>query len=221
MVTLGRLSEEILLLLSGGRIGAGTKFSIEEVRISICQVANQLLKIEMLTADIPMGNVIPSGAAIGTYEKNLVVQYKTKSKTTLPCFPLKLPRNMGVFQIFDPANPYNEFIPVELGQASMIQGNPILSNLSGFTGYECAGMDVLFTKDITTPNTPVYVTMRLVVLDFSLYGDWDILPLAPDMEFQIKNEVVKLYSSEPIADKTIDSGTKEQKGIPLKVQEQP
>jgi hypothetical protein len=217
--TKGRLAEEILLVLSGGRIGAGTKFHPNEIKLSIAEVANQLLKMEVMTQDIPMGNMIPSGAAIGTYENNKVSQYGKVSKAKLPCFPLKLPRNMGVYQVIDSNG--CELIPMELGQEGLIKSNAILNDLSGFIGYTCAGLDVLLTKDVTVPNTDVFLTFRLVVLDFTLYSDWDILPLSPEQEWSIKGEVIKLYGGEPVADKVVDSGNKEQRGLPLKTQEQP
>jgi hypothetical protein len=80
-------------------------------------------------------------------------------------------------------------------------------------------MDVIFTKDLTIPNTSVYVTVRLVILDFALYGDWDPLPLPPEMEWQIKQEVLKLYSIEKIPDKLVEPLVKEP-GVPTTQQQQ-
>ena len=51
----------------------------------------------------------------------------------------------------------------------------------------------------------------------SQYTDWDILPLAPEQEWQIIAEVVKMYGVEPPADKLVDPGVKEQRG-PIKEQ---
>jgi len=213
-----KLAEEIQRHLNGGNVGAGTKFHLLELMGSVEQVANQILKMEYMNTNIPMGDLIPSGAAIATYDNIPVVQYKQTCKATLPCFPLKLPRNIGVYQIIDSNG--CEFIPMELGQAALIKSNPILSNLSGYTGYECAGMDVLFTKDLTNPNEEVLVTIRLVVMDFSQYDEWDILPLSPEYEFQIKTAVIQLYSGEIVSDKLVDSGSKEQRGVPVDKQKQ-
>jgi hypothetical protein len=66
---------------------------------------------------------------------------------------------------------------------------------------------------------PTYVTIRLVVLDFTQYSDYDPLPLPPEMEWPIKQEVYKLYMNEQIPDKLVDPGVKEGK-IPLRQQAQ-
>jgi hypothetical protein len=217
--TKARLAEEILLLLSGGRIGVATKFHINEIKISVCQVANQLLKLEYFSTLTPLQEFIPNGAAIATYENNLVTQWSNTSKTVLPAMPLRLPRNLGVYQIFSHADYFTEFIPLQLGEASIIRSQGLVSQLSGYTGYEVSGLDVIFTQDLTIPNTPVYITVRLVILDFTQYGDWDPLPLAPEHEWEIKQQVYKLYMNEEIPDKLVDPGVKEGK-IPLRQQEQ-
>ncbi len=217
--TKARLAEEILLLLSGGRIGVATKYHINEIKISVCQVANQLLKMEYFSTLTPLQEFIPNGAAIATYENNLVVPWSNTSKTVLPAMPLRLPRNLGVYQVFAQSDYFTEFIPLQLGEASIIRSQGLVSQLSGYTGYEVSGLDVIFTQDLTTPNVPVYVTIRLVILDFTQYGDWDPLPLAPEQEWEIKQQVYKLYMNEQIPDKLVDPGVKEGK-IPLAAQRQ-
>lgn len=217
--TKGRLAEEILLLLSGGRIGVATKYHINEIKISLCQVANQLLKMEYFSTLTPLQEFVPNGAAIATYENNLVVPWSNTSKTTLPCMPIRLPRNLGVYQIFAQSDYFSEFIPLQLGEASIIRSQGLVSQLSGYTGYEVSGLDVIFTQDLTIPNTNVYVTVRLVVLDFTQYGDWDPLPLAPEQEWEIKQQVYKLYTNEQVPDKLVDPGVKEGK-MPLQAQRQ-
>jgi len=208
MVTKGRLAEEILLLLSGGRIGNATKYHINEIKISLCQVCNQLLKLEYMNT-LPLGDMIPNGAAIATYENILVTQWSNTSKITLPALPLRLPRNMGVYQIFSQSDYFSEFIPLQLGEAGLIRSQGLVSDLSGSIGYETAGMDVVFTRDLTIPNTSVYLTVRLVILDFSQYGDYDPLPIPPEMEWTIKQEVVKLYTIEKVPDKLVEPLVKE------------
>jgi len=165
--------------------------------------------LEYFNTTLPLGEMIPSGAAIATYEDILVQKWSNTSKITLPAMPLRLPRNIGVYQIFPQSDYFAEFIPMKLEQAGLIRSQGIVSNLSGYIGYETAGLDVIFTKDLTLPNTDMYVTVRLVILDFTQYGDWDPLPLPPEMEWQIKQEVVKLYSIEKIPDKLVEPLVKE------------
>lgn len=214
-----RLAEEILLLLSGGRIGVATKFHINEIKISVCQVANSVFKMEYFSTLTPLQEFIPNGAMIATYENNLIVPWSNTSKTTLPAMPIRLPRSLGVYQVFSQGDYFSEFIPLQLGEASMIRSQGLVSDLSGFVGYETSGLDVIFTKDLTTPNVPTYVTIRLVILDFTQYSDYDPLPLPPEYEWQIKQEVYKLYMNEQIPDKLVDPGVK-QPGTPIPQQTQ-
>lgn len=211
MTTKARLADEILLLLSGGRVGNATKWHPNEIKISICQVANQMLKMEYFAQLTPLQEFIPGGAAIATYENNLVVPWSNTSKTTLPAMPIRLPRNLGVYQIFAQTDYFSEFIPLQLGEASIIQSQGIVGKLSGAIGYEVSGLDVIFTQDLTTPNVPVYVTVRLVILDFTQYDDYTALPLPPEMEWPIKQQVLQLYSMEQVPDVLVDPGVKEGK----------
>lgn len=217
--TKARLAEEILLLLSGGRIGVATKYHPNEIKISVCQVANQIFKLEYFNNLTPLQEFIPVGAAIATYENNLVVPWSNTCKTTLPAMPIRLPRNLGVYQIFSQSDYFSEFIPMEPGQAALIRSQGLVSNLGGAIGYEASGLDVIFTQDLTIPNTNVYVTIKLVILDFTQYSDYDPLPLPPEYEWQIKQEVYKLYMNEQIPDKLVDPGVKEGK-TPLAQQQQ-
>ena len=138
----------------------------------------------------------------------------------LPIKPLKLPRNMGVWSIFPSGEPDNEFIPIEMGQASLIKSQPLINDLLGQAGYEVYGNQVIFTKDLTPPTGTYKVSMRLVIMDVEQYGEWDPLPILPEMEMQIKQEVIKLYSAQPIGDKLVDSSSKENQGVPLRQQQQ-
>lgn len=218
--TLYRLAEETLRLIAGGNPDVASKVHINELKISIGQVANALLKTEYLQVNVPMQETIPNGAMLGLYENILVTKWLTKSKCKLPIKPLKLPRNMGVFSVFSPLDPDCEYIPLEMGQSTLLQSQPLINDLLGQIGYSTYGDEIVFTKDLTLPNTLVYVSMRLVILDIALYDDWAILPILPEQEFQIKKEVVAMYLGEPVADKIVDPGRAEQKGVPLKQQTQ-
>ena len=219
-LTIYRISEEILKMLNGGDIQAASNVSIGEVKIAVGQVCNQLLKVDYLSVNGKMGEMIPNGSVLGLYENITVIPWKNKSKATLPIKPLKLPRNMGVYSVFPSNEPDKEFIPLQMGQASLIKSQPILNNLLGQVGYEVFGNDVVFTKDITVSSDPVFVSMRLAIMDISLYDDYDPLPLLPEMEWQIKQEVFKLYSAVGTADMLVDDTTKQQQNIPLRQQQQ-
>lgn len=214
-----KLAEQVVRLLNGGEIPVATKVKINEVKIAVEQVVNKMLKMEYLNVNIPSQEYIPNGASIATYENIAVVQQGTRSKSTLPAMPLKLPRGIGVYQIFDPANMDCPFIPLEMGQYGLLKSQPLINDLLGWTGYEWYGMDIIYTKDLTQPS-PVSVTMRLVVLDIREYSDYDILPVPADMEWDIIQEVYKIFATEPVGDKLVDSGVNEQRNVPINQQQQ-
>lgn len=215
-----KLAEQIVRLLDGGDIAVASKVHINEAKIAVEQALNQILKMEYLKVNIPMGEMIPNGASVATYENILLTPYQTTCKCTLPAIPLKLPRDIGLFEIYDPTDPDCLFIPMEMGQHALIKGQPLINDLLGHVGYRRYGNDVVMTRDLTLPNTDTYIGMRLVVLDISQYSDWDILPVPADMEGQVIGFCLDLFRNEPVKDKVVDSGRKEQTGVPIQQQAQ-
>lgn len=219
--TIYKISEEILRIITGGNPTVASKVHINEVKLAVAQVANTLLKTDYLQVNLPSGEVIPNGAMTALYDNVPVVKWKNKSRAVLPATPLKLPRGIGVYSVFPPDDPDSEYIPLENGQGAMLVNQPLINDLLGKVGYNAPGDGtVIFTKDLTLPNTDTFVSMRLVILDISLYDDWAILPLIPEMEWMIKQEVVRMFMGESIADKLVDPSVKEQKAIPVTQQNQ-
>lgn len=221
--TLYLIADECLRIISGGNIPDATKVDIAEIKLSVAEVCNSLLKIEHFQINGKIGEAIPNGTVLGLYENIPAVAYKNVSKAVLPVKPIKLPRNMGLYSIFDPENPAMEYIPLQMGQWGLLQSQPLINDLLGQCGYENFGMEVLFTKDISgpDPDNPTLVSMRLAIMDASQYGDYDPLPILPEQVWQVKKEVCAMYGAEVVADKITDAGHKEQKGIPINQQTQP
>lgn len=221
VVTIYRLAEEILKILNGGEVQLAANVSINEMKISIGQVANSVLKIDYMAVNGKAGEAIPNGSVLGTYEGIAVTKTGTnKSEAVLPIKPIKLPRNMGIFSVWQTDKPEQEFIPVQMGQMRLLKSQPLINNLLGQVAYENVGKKLLFNKDLTEPGKDITVDMQLVIMDISQYGDYDMLPILPEQEWQIKQEVIKLYSQVPIGDRVVDSTTKELQGLPLKQQQQ-
>lgn len=226
VVTIYRLVEEIRKILLQGEIPVAANISYGEIKVSIGQVANQLLKVEHIQVNEAMGEKIPNGSVLGWYENIEVFTWNNKSKAELPIKPLKLPRNMGVFSIYpkyEESDNYEldkEFIPIQMGQGGLIKSQPMVNDILGQVGYEVFGNSVVFTKNIKGLYPNVKLAMRLVVMDVSLYGDYDPLPILPEQEWEIKKEVLKLYGIVGIADSLVDSSTKEQQNIPIREQKQ-
>ena len=169
-----------------------------------------------------MGEVIPNGSVIGLYEGIVPTQWVTgRSKATMPIKPLKLPRGMGVWSVYRTSDPLNEFIPLQMGQSNLIKSQPMINDLLGQIGYEPLGeMEIAFTKDLTQLYPNETLSMRLAIMDVNEYDDYDVLPLPPEFEWDVISEVYKLYSSQPLPDRLVDSSVKENKNVPLKDQKQ-
>lgn len=215
------LAEAAAAIIHGGKIGMASTPSINTVKVAVGQVLNKLLKIDYMNTNIPMGEMIPNGAVLGMYENIAVESYNGKSRASLPIKPQKLPRNMGVWAVYpkwDTNQDYEldkEFIPLQMGQGGLLKSQRLISDLLGQVGYEVFGDKLIFTRDLKAINQNVVLAMRLVILDIDEYSDWDMLPIPPEMEFDVVNEVVKMYKGQGVPDKTVDPSTSEQKDVPI------
>ena len=219
--TLYRLSEEILKVLSGGNIQLAGNVSQNEIKIAICQVCNQLLKVEQFSVNEKMGETIPNGTVLATYEGITPYAWVTgKSKALLPIKPIKLKRNIGIFSVYFTNDPDNEFIPLQMGQRSLLNSQLQINELLGQVGYENKGLELQFNKDLVSLFPNETLTAELVIMDMAQYGDFDTLPIIPEIEWQVKQEVIKLYSGVGIADLVVDSTSKNQQNIPINQQKQ-
>lgn len=224
--TIYRLAEQAYNLIEGGSPGGASSISINEIKLACQNVVNSLLKIQYFSVNAKVGEVIPNGTVLGLYEDIDVVSYNGKSKATLPVKPMMLPRNMGIWAIygkFTATGNYEldkEFIPMQMGQLALVQSQPLINNLLGQVAYENYGLDLIFNKDLKTLFPEIKLAMRLAIMDISLYSDFDVLPILPEMEGEVITQVFKLYSAQPTADKVVDATVKEQKGVPVNQQNQ-
>ena len=226
VVTIYRLSEQISDLLEGDTLGAASSIDLNTLKIACGQVINSMLKTEYIGTAMNTGEIIPNGTIVGLYENIAVSTSNGKSEATLPIKPLRMPRNMGVYGVY-PKYTTNgnyeydkEFIPIQMGQAALIKSQPMINDIFGQVGYETWGGKLVFTKNIKSLYPDVVLAMRLVIMDISTYGDYDTLPVPPEMEWSIIQEVYKMYSTQPIPDKVVEGTVKEQKNAPLNQQKQ-
>ena len=226
VTTIYRITEQVYSLLSGGDPKAASSISMGELKIAIGQTLNAMLKTEYFSVNLKMGELIPNGSVLALYENIEVVSSNGKSQATLPIKPLKLPRNIGVYAIYpkyDNSSNYEydkEFIPLQMGQGGLIKSQPLFNDLLGLVGYECFGDKIIFTKDIKNLFPDVVLAMRLAVMDISQYDDYTALPILPEMEMQVIQEVYKLFMTQPVASKVVDSTVDEAQGIPVSQQKQ-
>jgi len=197
-----KIAEQIKRLLNSDPT-IGDRVHINEVKLLVEQVANQLLKAETLSVNMADGDSPPPNCMIYTYDNVPVSTYKTtKSKATLPSIPVSLPRNMGVMHV-SKTNAIDEpFIPIPSSMYGIIQPQALLGDLSGLIGYEVIGKDIIFTQNL--PGQSVNnVFIRLVGVDLSQITDYELLPLSSDMEAQIVQTVFALIAQTPPADRAV------------------
>jgi hypothetical protein len=211
VTTRWKISEQIIRLLNGGSPSAPSWMRIPELYEAIGQVLNKLVKLDHVTLNLGDGERIPSEYCMGTYDNIPVVQYKNQSKCTLPAIPIALPRDIGLFSIHPmsltvPSNFLNsQFIPIPPGHSVLLAGQPMINTLLGQVGYERRGRDVIFYTDITvTPYQIGQVSICMVVLDMTQYGDYDLLPIPADMEADCVAQVYNLFKGERPPDKVDD-----------------
>lgn len=196
-----KIAETILRAVRGNPIIEG-RVHINDVKILVEQSVNQLLKADYFAVSLPEGDTVINNCMIYTYDSVPVTTYKTTlSKCSLPSMPINLPRNMGVFHISKTDDINNPFIPVPSGMYGIVKPQDLIGELSGLISYEIFGSTVVFNKNL--PGLGINnVMIRLVGMDMSTLGDYDLLPLSADMEAQVVDRVFKILLQEPPADRS-------------------
>ena len=198
MSTIYSISEAILRLVHGNPIISG-RFHINEVKRLVVQVANQLLKADHFSVNMPEGDTVPNNLMVYTYDNIPVTTYKTTlSKATLPSMPIGLPRNMGVLHVSKIDCLEDPFVPIPTSLTGIFKPSEILSSTQ--ISYEVVGKDIIFNKNL--PGLGVNtVYIRLVGADISQLSDYEIMPLSADLESQVIQSVYSILVNTPVADR--------------------
>jgi hypothetical protein len=197
MPTIKVLSERVLRHLAAGDRAAGASIHAKEVEDAIRQSVNSILQTQYFKETLPSGETVPDGCVLATYPSVPVVAWNSISKSVLPAIPIRLPRNMGVFHIGASDNVFCRFIPMRRGEMAQIKTQRMISDLLGQHGYELVGKEIWYDKDLTALPVPIITVMiQLVVLDLSLYTDYELLPINAEMEQQVVTDVLQLFSAE-------------------------
>lgn len=199
MATIKILEQEVLRRLSRGDRPVGSSFHPLEIQAALKQELNTLLKTQYYNETLPTGETIPEGCILATYDGIAVTQWNSVSRSTLPAVPVQLPRNMGVFHIGKTTDAFTGFIPMKMGVFSQVRQQRLISDILDQYGYEVRGKEVVYTKDLTTETPAITtVTMRLIVSDFSLYTDYELLPINADQEKLVVEAVYNVFAPEPL-----------------------
>lgn len=208
MATRTSIAQQVQRLLNGGNPSSPLWAKEGELYTAIAQTLNKLLKVDHLSVNMANGETIPAASALVTYDQITVITYKNVAKCTLPAIPIALPRDIGLFYVgpssqVSTSNIINsQFIPVPPGQGMMLANQPMISTMLGQVWYERHGKDVVFGTDITAaPNNITSVLVKMLVLDMSQYGDYDLLPIPADMEGDCVTAVFNLFKAEKSPDK--------------------
>lgn len=195
------ITEKIRRILAGGYISTSDRVQNAEITLAVCNVANTLLKGEMYnTIYNTDGQTIPQGAMIATYDGNNALQVQRGSSpgisvVQLPTTPLTIPDRQGVFAVYPDGYPDAEYIPIPPGVIGFWKRdklvNPINRKMYTHEGTKVTIFDDLIGAGITKVGT------KLCIFDINQYGDYDVLPITPDQEWEIIKQVVSLYIGEP------------------------
>lgn len=169
---------------------------LREVKLLINQSINKVLKLQVADSfkagmvDVPKCNLIEYTCAVTAETGN------NRSYITLPAIPLTLPMDMGIWSIAAATGAMTPYIPIPAQDVLVFQGAN-LSYLEGKIGYYLQGKKVYFTKNITlTANGSVTsVVVNLLVSDFGVITDTELLPISPEVESAIIDDVLQIISN--------------------------
>lgn len=212
-MTLYLLAERILRLFYGGDPSDDAALGIEDIKRLIVGQMNIKLKTETISLNRQLGDNAPTNLMLATYDDVSTEVYGgVQSRALLPAIPISLPMNMGVWWVSPDADDetrHNQFIPLQQGQWTLIKDNgAFVGNgfILGNRTYEVDGKYLVFPVNITT-DVPK-LTIKLVVTDFSLYGDYDLLPIPADYADQIVMDILNiLRPTPPVKDVTNDANS--------------
>ncbi len=185
---------------------------IREVKLLVNQSINKVLKLQVAESfkaglvDVPKCNLIQYSNCGVTQDSS-----NNRAYIQLPAIPLTLPMDMGIWSITPNSGAMTPYIPIPSQDVLVFQGTN-LSYLEGKIGYYVQGKRVYFTKDITlTANGSVSgVTVNLLVSDFSQLTDNEMLPISPEVESTVIDDVLQTISNGRISQAEIASKQQQQ-----------
>ena len=198
MTTKNILSEQIQRLYARfiDKENLSDVIDTREINLLMNQSINKVLKLQVADSfkagmvDVPKCNLLEYTCAVTVDAGN------NRSYITLPAIPLTLPMDMGIWSIAAATGAMTPYIPIPSQDVLVFQGAN-LSYLEGKTGYYVQGKKVYFTKNITLAanGTVTSVVVNLLVSDFSQIGDNDVLPISPEVESTIIEDVLQTISN--------------------------
>lgn len=179
---------------------------IREVILLLVQSINKILKLQVAESfkagqiDVPRCNLLEYTCAVTSESGN------NRSYITLPAIPLTLPLDMGIWSIAASNAALTPYIPIPAQDIIVFQGTNV-SALEQQIGYYVQGKRVYFTKDITLSanGSITSVIVNLLVSDFSQIGDNDLLPISPEVESLVIEDVLNAISGGKVSQAELQS----------------
>lgn len=173
---------------------------IREIKLLLVQSINKILKLQVAESfkagqvDVPKCNLLEYTCAVTSESGN------NRSYITLPAIPLTLPMDMGIWSIAATNAALTPYIPIPAQDIIVFQGTNV-SALEQQIGYYVQGKKVYFTKDITLSanGSITSVIVNLLVSDFNQIGDNDLLPISPEVESLVIEDVLNAISGGKVA----------------------
>jgi hypothetical protein len=206
MITKNKLSEQIQRIYARfvDKDNPSDVIDLREIKLIVEQSINKVLKIQVADSfkagmyDVPKCNLIQYTCAVTSEPSN------SRAFINLPVIPLTLPMDMGIWSIAASAAALTPYIPIPAQDVLVfgtIANGTNLSYLEGQVGYYVQGKKIYFTKDITTVGNGsiTSVVVNLLVMDFSQIGDNELLPISPEVESTIIEDVLTTISNGKIS----------------------
>lgn len=194
MTTLSQLTERIRRILIEGDPSVEDRIQAPEIRAAIAASCAYQLKVGSLAVHYTAeGGSLPDAAMIATYENIAVTRGNNgSSRVMLPAQPMaNLPERTGVFSVYPSGLPEEEFIPLPPGMRAHLKNSHLYNNLNAIT-YTAESRYVDVHTDLLGAGIDK-LDMKLVVVDPASLGEFDPLPIGPDLEIEVMKDVVRLY----------------------------
>jgi hypothetical protein len=182
-----------------------------EAKLLVNQSINKILKLQVAESfkagnvDVPKCNLLEYTCAVTSDSAN------SRAYFTLPAIPLTLPMDMGIWSVAATGAALTPYIPIPAQDALVFQGANV-SALEQQVGYYLQGKKVYFTKDITLSanGSITSVIVNLLVMDFSQLNDNDLLPISPEVETMVIEDVLNTIGLGKVAQIELQSEQSQQ-----------
>lgn len=128
------------------------------------------------------------------------------AKAALPASPITLPKGMGVWRVYPPNQPEQEFIPLSSQQLGAIGAtvhtnmSSIFANVNAYEWFD--NRNIRFNQPASVVGSTV--TVQLLVHDFAKTEHDSILPIPADMENTVIEKALQDLSKKGPIDRTND-----------------